>query len=374
MWDPENTSLYYQSLRDIAAARQSEVLVQKASLLESQGYMGQTEIAQAYQYFGIQADLQSQCSDQQILDLFRSRVPDLGKEEQERAKHAIAKIAQARRSDLLKNATSDSRSLFSLLTPDNIFSIDIKMARVLWKDSLLTNIEIETYDQALAFLGAEHTTDDSFIVTLAQLKAEGNTLNAELAHQAVQIIGKQRNSDLLIHGDRSAHANSAMTPHYAYTLLNIEDPSNIDDEMISASHQIAVSDAPARASEFNEALSVIAEDRNSSALRYQLSTLTGNAIHVGPVGDGVNNWNAQSLEEPRGLNNIGNTCYLNSLLQYLFTVKPVRDMVEHFDEYKQHLPENEHQFEKKVADIKVDRDGVIRTQACKALTSYLIHS
>lgn len=30
---------------------------------------------------------------------------------------------------------------------------------------------------------------------------------------------------------------------------------------------------------------------------------------------------------PPGLKNIGNTCYLNSLLQYLYTVTPVRDLV-----------------------------------------------
>lgn len=29
---------------------------------------------------------------------------------------------------------------------------------------------------------------------------------------------------------------------------------------------------------------------------------------------------------PRGLNNIGNTCYMNSLLQLLYTIKPVREL------------------------------------------------
>lgn len=37
---------------------------------------------------------------------------------------------------------------------------------------------------------------------------------------------------------------------------------------------------------------------------------------------------------PTGLDNIGNTCYLNSLLQYYFSIKPLRDMIIDFDEDK----------------------------------------
>ncbi len=40
------------------------------------------------------------------------------------------------------------------------------------------------------------------------------------------------------------------------------------------------------------------------------------------------------MDLPVGLINIGNTCYLNSLLQYLYTVKPVRDIIENYDEFK----------------------------------------
>lgn len=43
---------------------------------------------------------------------------------------------------------------------------------------------------------------------------------------------------------------------------------------------------------------------------------------------------------PVGLRSHGNTCYLNSLLQYYFTIKPLREMVLNFDEYKFDLQSN----------------------------------
>lgn len=43
---------------------------------------------------------------------------------------------------------------------------------------------------------------------------------------------------------------------------------------------------------------------------------------------------AVPVEAPAGLQNIGNTCYLNSILQYLNTVSSVRSVTEHFGEYE----------------------------------------
>lgn len=37
---------------------------------------------------------------------------------------------------------------------------------------------------------------------------------------------------------------------------------------------------------------------------------------------------------PTGLDNIGNTCYLNSILQYLYTLEPIRNLLTNFDELK----------------------------------------
>ncbi|KAI0458933.1 cysteine proteinase [Xylaria acuta] len=48
---------------------------------------------------------------------------------------------------------------------------------------------------------------------------------------------------------------------------------------------------------------------------------------------------ATPFTTPPGLKNIGNTCYLNSLLQYFYNVKPIRDMVLNYDQIQLELDE-----------------------------------
>ncbi|KAI8964210.1 cysteine proteinase [Daldinia sp. FL1419] len=54
--------------------------------------------------------------------------------------------------------------------------------------------------------------------------------------------------------------------------------------------------------------------------------------HASPIPGG-------SIGTPPGLKNIGNTCYLNSLLQYFYNVKIIRDIVLNFDSVKLDLDE-----------------------------------
>lgn len=49
---------------------------------------------------------------------------------------------------------------------------------------------------------------------------------------------------------------------------------------------------------------------------------------------------ATSMDNPPGLRNIGNTCYLNSLLQYFYSVRVVRDLVLNYDQVKLELDED----------------------------------
>lgn len=48
---------------------------------------------------------------------------------------------------------------------------------------------------------------------------------------------------------------------------------------------------------------------------------------------------AISMDVPPGIKNVGNTCYLNSLLQYLYTLVPIRQLLDNFEEHKLELDE-----------------------------------
>ncbi|KAH7322846.1 ubiquitin carboxyl-terminal hydrolase [Stachybotrys elegans] len=118
------------------------------------------------------------------------------------------------------------------------------------------------------------------------------------------------------------------------------DPDNKDipDHTVidAAKRKIEKANGPEEKQVYHEALTMFAKRRDSRVLRGAVKELQGlvgmESYSVSTNGFGASR--AVNFALPVGLDNIGNTCYLNSLLQYLFTVRPVRDIVLNYDNVK----------------------------------------
>ena len=140
----------------------------------------------------------------------------------------------------------------------------------------------------------------------------------------------------------------------AYNRFGISDRT-IDDDTILTAYNFHVSEAPSQTDDLRSALTAIAKSRNSRLLQNFLNSGMVSSEH--PPGE----W-------PVGLENIGNTCYLNSLLQFYFTVKPLREIVLNFDQHKMEI-EAESLKNKRVGSRKVSRKEIERAQRCEYMDS-----
>jgi ubiquitin carboxyl-terminal hydrolase 25/28 len=140
----------------------------------------------------------------------------------------------------------------------------------------------------------------------------------------------------------------------AYQALDIRNRSAPDETilMFYRSRLDADADKPVLLASHAKALRVIADNRESPFLWAKLADI--DAVVLTP-------------NEPVGLDNIGNTCYLKSLLQFYYTIKAVRNVVINIDQYKMDLdsPDIEEQIRvKQVGGRKIHKYEIIKAQKC----------
>ncbi|KAJ7665439.1 hypothetical protein DFH06DRAFT_1187350 [Mycena polygramma] len=144
---------------------------------------------------------------------------------------------------------------------------------------------------------------------------EGGTKIQTEANKALKIIADSRGSRTLQrvweHGKRGI-----MSPERAFDTLEVS--KEVDDELLITVFTMRLEEAtPLQLERIREAMSVIAEYKKSERLLKFLEIGHDPGVIVEPTRSDL----------PRGLNQLGNTCYLNSLLQYFYTIKELRDSV-----------------------------------------------
>ncbi|CAH2350115.1 ubiquitin carboxyl-terminal hydrolase 2 [[Candida] railenensis] len=239
--------------------------------------------------------------------------------------------------------------------------------------SFLEN-EILPLNIALAELSIEEVTEDEVVITAYEFKREdlmssgGSIDEIKYFDKALLSVAVNRKSYLLMNyiddnmPSLLKEYNSTATTADCFANLGCSPNSN-DFEIILA-FQKKLLDTNSDIRNLRQYLKIIIESKKSKLLERFLST---GQIDVSLLP--AENW-------PAGLDNIGNTCYLNSLLQYYFVLKPLREMILGFNENEEINQESD--IVRKIGGRIVEKSETVRSNQfiyqLQALFHDMIHS
>ncbi|KAL1962989.1 hypothetical protein VTN77DRAFT_8835 [Rasamsonia byssochlamydoides] len=315
--NPARAPHYLKCLKmigDLRGGPDREIIDQAVMIAYSEGRYTEEDVIKAYKYFGLDPH-DPNLTEENIIGKFHAFLSATTQETETRKQ--LWRIGDFRGSERIKSAAED---------------------------------RVSTVEQALVFLGVDEHTSDDFIITMYTAKISDSPTSKDLARHAVELIAEARKSETLKHFLKTGETGAGeMDVGDAYRLLQIPDRT-VDDAAIIAAYTICIDEAPAQIETYTRALGIIAKEKNSTMLS---SYISGSAVQT-QTDRNLSEW-------PVGLQNIGNTCYLNSLLQFYFTIRPYREMVLDFENYKTELDDETLQ-QKKVGSRKVSRQEVERSQ------------
>ncbi|KAL2811128.1 hypothetical protein BJX63DRAFT_433688 [Aspergillus granulosus] len=314
--DAARAPLYLKCLKEIGFLRggdDAEAINRAAEVAAAEGNLyTEADVIEAYKYFGLSHNDQRLTEDS-IIGKFYAYLSSTAQETETRRQ--LWRIGDSRKSERIKSAAED---------------------------------RVATPEQAQVFLGVTDDTADDFVMAMFTAKVNDNPSCRDVARRAVELIAESRKSDVLKHFVKTGEMTSGeMDVSDAYRLLQIPDRT-ADEGAIMAAYTICVDEAPAQAEKYNMALSILARETNSALLSSMVS---------GDVAKSDRNLS----EWPVGLQNIGNTCYLNSLLQFYYSIRPYRNMVLDFENFKMDL-DDENCQKKQVGSRKVSKKEIERSQ------------
>ncbi|PMB67870.1 Ubiquitin carboxyl-terminal hydrolase 2 [Beauveria bassiana] len=201
----------------------------------------------------------------------------------------------------------------------------------------------------------------AFRKKLADDPAEAGTTRALLMMIASESQDDHYQADLLMEADQK------MSLETAKFVIGLNDTSNIVSDAAPATRgKLQQCKKADEKKLYLDALDSIAEHTGSLSLKQAALEMlhdSNTSTTVCSAGSGA----PVDLSLPVGLDNIGNTCYLNSLLQYLFTVKPVRDVVFNYDDIKLGLSEDAIENRRIGGNkMQMDRGEAVVADACSS--------
>lgn len=229
----------------------------------------------------------------------------------------------------------------------NYFNKQLRLvASVRKTDQLRRFLDYEIIPVSLALdeLGIEEITEDEVVITAFEFKLDevfsagvlnANSSEVSLVKKALLSVAVHRRSYILMNYLETKFPDVVNVAELSFeeacrrldvslTANDFEVISRFQERLVSslAHDEGSLGDETLDIRGLRKALRVVATRKDSKVLAGFLNSGQIDALLLP-----AENW-------PAGLDNIGNTCYLNSLLQYYFCLKPLRDTVLCFNEHE----------------------------------------